>query len=157
MQLRHGSAIALSGVLWMAIGTLLLMKGFSLLLRGVGDPSFFLTWGRKLAGDPEQGSLLVVMGGLLVGFLKGRVVLAKTARRVIARIVSLPSPCAVSKLYSRSYLLLLSSMVLLGLAFKWLPLAYDLKGFIDVAIGSALVNGSAFYFRHLIEKRTSHL
>ncbi len=157
MKLRHGLAISLSGALWFCIGFLLLMKGFYLVLQGSGEPSFLLSGMISLGGDKEQGSLLLIIGGLLVGFFKGRVVLGKTAGRVIARIATLPNPCALTSIYSRSYVLLLSSMVLLGMSFKWIPMPYDLKGFIDVAIGSALVNGSAFYFRHLIEKKANHL
>jgi len=46
-------------------------------------------------------------------------------------------------------------MLSLGLIVKWAPVPYDVRGLVDVAIGSALTNGSAFYFRHLAMKKKS--
>jgi hypothetical protein len=38
-------------------------------------------------------------------------------------------------------------MMALGLVFRFLPIPIDLRGLIDVAIGSALINGAMLYFR----------
>lgn len=158
MNIRHGLAIALSGVLWMSIGILLLLKGFGYLLHPSPEltPSL-LPYLSSFGKDASQAPLFLVSIGLVIGFIKGRFILAKTASRVIKKIESLPNPCPILSVYSPTYLILLGSMVFLGMLFKWLPIAYDIKGVIDVAIGSALTNGSAFYFRHFADARRKKL
>ncbi|MES2199635.1 MAG: hypothetical protein V4489_05670 [Chlamydiota bacterium] len=158
MNIRHGLAIALSGTLWMTIGILLLFKGFSYLLHSTpGQVPSLLPYLSSFTKQAEQASLILVSVGLLIGFIKGRLILAKTAARVIKKIESLPNPCPILSVYSPGYLMLLGSMVFLGMLFKWLPLAYDIKGVIDIAIGSALTNGSAFYFRHFADAKRKKL
>jgi hypothetical protein len=151
MKVRQGVAIALSGITWMGIGILLLTKGFSLVLTplSLSAGALFLPKLSSLVGSARQASLLLVCVAIFIGFLKGRLVLRKSADRIISRILSLPNPCSFFSIYPRSYLILLGSMMGLGMALKWIPIPYDLKGFIDIAVGSALTNGSAFYFRQL--------
>jgi hypothetical protein len=38
-------------------------------------------------------------------------------------------------------------MMMLGMIFRYLPIPIDVRGFIDLAIGSALMNGAMLYFR----------
>lgn len=154
MKIRHGVAIVLSGIIWMGIGVLLLIKGFSLLLHPVDDKSAFLIpYMGSFAAQKEQASLVLVSLGLLIGFFKGRFMLAKAAAKVIARILSLPNPLPFASLYTRSYVILISSMMILGMSLRFVQIPYDIKGVIDVAIGSALINGSAYYFRHFAEQK----
>lgn len=154
MYIRHALAIICSGLLWMGIGIFLLLKGFSLLLHPeIQGIPLLLPYLTSMTTRPEQGSLLLVSFGLLIGFIKGRLILSKTARRIIARIGSLPNPCKLSAIYPTPYLFLLLGMMSLGILFKWLPIPYDIKGIIDIGVGSALMNGSAFYFRYFAEKR----
>jgi hypothetical protein len=152
MKVRQGVAIALSGITWMGIGSLLLTKGFSFILipssLGAGG-ALFLPKLSSLVGSAQQASLLLVCVAIFVGFLKGRLVLSRSANRIISRILALPNPCSILSIYPRSYLILLASMMALGMGLKWIPIPYDLRGFIDIAVGSALINGSAFYFRQL--------
>ncbi len=150
MKIRQNVAIAFSGMTWLGVGILLLFKGFSLILtpQPLGCSTLFLPKLISLAGSVQQASLILVCIGLVIGFLKGRFVLSKTAKRVIERIVSLPNPCSIVSVYPKPYLILLASMITLGMSLKWISMPYDLKGLIDIAIGSALTNGSAFYFRH---------
>ncbi len=157
MKIRQKTAIILSGIIWMGVGIFLLTKGFSLLLHPKVDqaPTFLTNYMKSLAGNMEQGMLLLICFGLFIGFLKGRFVLSKTANRTISRIVSLSDPCSLSEVYSKGYVILLASMMTLGMALKWFPIPHDIKGLIDVIIGSALTNGSAFYFRHLAAQKKS--
>lgn len=150
MKIGRNAAIIMSGLTWIGIGVLLLTKGFSLILSSVsiGQAAVLLPHLQVVAGGFQQAALILVGIGLFVGFLKGRLVLEKSASRIITRIVSLPNPCSLSSVYSRSYLILIASMMGLGMGLRWIPIPYDLKGVIDVAIGSALINGSAFYFRY---------
>ncbi len=154
MKIRHGAAIIFSGALWMGVGVLLLVKGFSLLLHpAVGKVSLLMPYMGSFAEQKEQASLILISIGLVIGFFKGRFVLAKSAARVIARIVSLPNPCSVFSMYTRSYVILIGSMMLMGMSLRWVSIPYDIKGIVDVAIGSALTNGSAFYFRYFAEQK----
>ncbi len=133
--MRKQIAIALSGTLWMGIGIMLLTKGLRLLVT---------------AGKGEQTTLALVSVALLLGFIKGRFVLAKTVRRVVSRIASLPE-VTFTNVYEKKYLILLSSMVALGVSLKFFPLPPQVLGFVDVVIGSALINGALLYIRSLFQ------
>jgi hypothetical protein len=99
MKVRQGVAIALSGVTWMGIGILLLVKGFSLILTpaALSVGAVFLPKLSSLVGSAQQASLLLVCLGIFVGFLKGRLVLSRSANRIISRIL-----CQTRALFSRS-------------------------------------------------------
>lgn len=128
--------IALSGFTWFFIGAFLLYKGLHLIAEAThqGDLS-------------HQAANVFIAVGLVVGFLKGRFVLVKTVRRVVSRITSLPLPIQFKDAYSPSYWILIASMMALGMIFRFLPISTEIRGAIDVAIGSALINGALLYFR----------
>jgi hypothetical protein len=114
------------------VGCLLLYKGLQLLSEGVEVAnSNQLTW--------------LVGIALLVGFIKGRFVLSRTVRRISLRLAALPEPIRFVDAYPKSYWLLLASMMALGFLLRLVPL--EVRGFIDVAVGSALLNGAMLYFR----------
>jgi hypothetical protein len=103
MKIKQGFAIVLSGMIWMGVGVMLLIKGFSLLLHPVaGKSSLLLPYFDAFSVSREQASLVLVASGLVLGFLKGRLVLAKSASRVLKRITSLPNPLPITKMYGRS-------------------------------------------------------
>lgn len=78
--------------------------------------------------------------GLMIGWAKGRWVLSKTARRMISRIPHLPQPIRIQDALPLSYLALIGVMTGLSMALRWLP--GDLRGLIDLAIGTALLFAS---------------
>jgi len=119
----------LSGVLWLLIGTWLLYKGLRLL---------------SLSADRSEASWWMA-AGLLVGFVKGRFVLSRTVKRIAGRIDALSEPIRFTQIYPKSYWLILGSMSLLGFVLRFFPV--DWRAFIDVAVGSALINGAMLYFR----------
>ena len=125
--------INLSGLVWLAIGVFLLRKGLSLITAA------------QMEGD--QAAIILITAGLLIGFVKGRFVLSKTVKRVVARILSLPEPIRFSQVYSASYYVLIGGMILLGISMRWIPIPQEVRGTIDVAIGAALMNGAVLYFR----------
>ena len=147
--------IGFSGVLWFAIGVFLLLFGVKLVvfsaLEGASHSTLFsklctLTKGR------EQAALILVASGLVLGFMKGRFVLSKTVKRVIHRIGSLSEPIRFLDVYSAKYFVLIASMILLGMTMRWLSVPSDIRGMIDVAVGSALMNGAMLYFRACFQK-----
>lgn len=134
--MKHRGWIALSGVTWFVIGTFLLYKGLRLINEAIHQD------------DLSHRAANAFIGiGLLVGFFKGRFVLVKTVRRVVSRITSLPLPIQFKDAYSPSYWILIASMMALGMIFRFLPIATEIRGTIDIAIGSALINGALLYLR----------
>lgn len=124
--------IFVSGLIWVAAGFMLLYKGLRFLSDGVD------------AQNQARATWLIAVG-LLIGFIKGRFILSKTVRRLVLRIVSLEQPIRAKDVYPMSYWILLSSMMAMGFLLRYVPLEW--RGCIDVAIGSALLNGSLLYFR----------
>jgi hypothetical protein len=115
--MKRKNWIVITGISWLCMGVWLLYKGLSLISKS------------------------------LVGFLKGRLVLSKTVKRITKRIYSLQAPVGFKDAFPVSYWLLIGFMMTLGMGLKFLPISIDIKGAIDVAIGSALVNGAMLYFR----------
>lgn len=130
MKVRHSTAFVFSGVTWFGIGLMLLSKGLNFLIQG-----------------GNENSLIFVAIALMVGFLKGRFVLSKTVKKMEARISAKSNPFPIKELYPQSYYILIGSMVLLGLIVRFAPFNITVRGAVDVAIGSALMNGAFLYFR----------
>lgn len=145
--MTHRTWVAASGFLWFFVGTFLLYKGLRLLTEAAFQADSLCARLQGIFGTAQQAATVFIALGLVIGFFKGRFVLGKTVRRVVARIAALPLPIRFRDAYSRSYWILISSMVALGLSFRFFPIAIDIRGTIDVAIGSALINGAMLYFR----------
>lgn len=151
MHLSKTTWIAISGVIWFIIGMGLLTLGLNFIVYKaqveIHETTSLVAKIAPLAGGREQAALTLIAVGLLAGFMKGRFVLVKTVRRVVERILKLPVPIKFSQIYSKGYLLLMGGMVLLGMGIKWVGFPMEIRGIIDVAIGSALMNGAVAYFR----------
>lgn len=158
-KLSHAALVAISGVIWLAVGCFLLPQGLKLLLTSPSSDAEapLLRLLAPYLGGAETTALLLIVLCLLVGRLKGNYVLRKSVQRSINRIVTFPNPTSIANIYSRGYYLLFGSMVLLGMSIKWLGLANDIRGVIDVAIGAALITGAMLYFRQAIALRKSPL
>jgi len=151
MHLSKTAWIAISGMIWFIIGIGLLTLGLNFIVYKSQiewqETTSLIAKIAPLVGGREQAALTLIVIGLILGFLKGRFILMKTVRRVVERILKLSSPVNFSQVYSKGYLMLIGAMILLGLSMKWLGLPQDIRGTIDVAIGSALMNGGVAYFR----------
>ncbi len=151
MKLSHTKLIVLSGLIWFAIGVYLLQLGLGLLLgtlhAGADVPTPLIHTLSPWIVTAQTAVLGLILLGLFIGYFKGRYVLGKSAKRGVSRILSFPSPVPLSKIYSLKYYLLLGLMVGLGVSIKFLGIHNDIRGFIDVAIGAALINGAAIYFQ----------
>ena len=158
MRLSYPSAIIFSGVLWLAIGILLLSKGLNYLvvaggahLAGTLQGFSLLTQIDRFVNNPERSAIALVSVGLILGFFKGRMVMKKAVNRVVKRIRSFPSPIPITAMYSKGYLCLIGGMTLMGISLKFLPIPIDVKGVVDLAVGTALINGAILYFRAAFE------
>lgn len=145
--MKHRGWIALSGFVWFFIGAFLLYKGLDLITQAAFQTSSLCYRMKDTFGTPQQAATVFIAIGLLIGFFKGRFVLVKTVRRVVGRISTLPLPIRLKDAYSPAYYILIGSMMALGMVFRFLPIPLDIRGTIDVAIGSALINGALLYFR----------
>jgi hypothetical protein len=145
--MKHRTWIALSGFLWFFIGLGLLYKGLHLITEAAFQPNSLCFRLQTYFGSAQQSAVVFIGIGLMIGFFKGRFVLVKTVQRVVTRISTLPLPIRLQDAYSKSYWILIGSMVALGMTFRFLPIPIDIRGAIDVAIGSALINGAMLYFR----------
>ncbi len=148
--MQHKNWIRISGLMWSLIGGFLLYKGIHLMELAIFGPQAHASLSHRLGsyvGGDEKGATAIIALSLLVGFIKGRFVLSKTVHRVCNRIASLSLPISFSQVYSPVYFLLIGSMILLGVGMRFAPIPIDLRGAIDIAVGSALINGSLLYFR----------
>ncbi len=100
---------------------------------------------QNLSGVNSAAALVAF--ALMIGYFKGKYVMRKSANRIVARIQGLPNPISLFKAYHPAYFILIASMMGIGMFIKALGLPNEIRGFIDVAIGSALINGSMNYFR----------
>lgn len=131
--------IRLSGISWFFLGTYLAYKGIRYLVIAISDANLLFSPGRKFA--------LLVSFALVVGYCKGRFVLRKTAERLISRIASLSNPISFFQIYPLRYWLLIGCMMALGMGLNIFSIPFDVRGLVDLAIGTALITGSFFYFR----------
>lgn len=140
-----------AGSIWLLAGANLLFLGVRFLLESATPLSLansnlpllhtVIEW---MPQDTFAVPFLACIGAL-IGFVKGRTVLRRAARREVQRIFALPHPVSMRQLYSLRGAILLGLMFCLGLLLKFLNLPLDVRGVIDVAIGVALILGSTHY------------
>ena len=151
MRFTHNIAIITSGIIWLIVGLFLLYKGlfFTVLAKVTYNPADFPLYALfgKIKNDPESIALISVLLSLVVGLIKGRVALAKSAKRTVTRLLSTPAPLKAKDVFPLPYILLVMLMMLLGMSLKYFKVPYDIRGFVDVAVGSALINGAIIYFK----------
>ncbi len=148
VQLSHSKIAILSGAIWMAVGIFLLQLGLTLLFLPTSslDSTPLLNL-FSTSISPSETAVIITALALYIGFLKGKYVLTKTANRTLSQIRLLPNPAPIHKIYDKKYYMLLGIMILLGISIKYMGIPNDVRGAIDIIIGSALINGAAHYFR----------
>jgi hypothetical protein len=167
LKVNHRTLVILSGLIWLVMGVFLFKLGFKLLGgafdyidKGTLPASYPLLkkssdfFGSLQAGI-TNGIVILTAISLFIGFLKGKKVLGKTALKAIARITAFPNPTNLTNLYSGRYYILLAGMMGLGISMNVLGIPHDIRGTIDIIIGSALINGSVVYFRHALSMQSA--
>lgn len=147
LKLSHSGMTFFSGAIWMAIGIFLLQLGLNLLFGqfiSLKTTTPLLDLFKNIF-NPDEAGILITTVALLIGYLKGKHVLTKAANRGIDRILSLPNPAPFYLIYGVKYFVLIGVMILLGICLRYFP--NDIRGAIDIAVGSALVSGSLHFFR----------
>lgn len=141
------SALRLSGLIWLLVGIFLMSLGCKFLAASLHTPSIDKFSFLQHSLSAQTTLLWVLVCALAVGHLKGRFVFKRTVQRQIARIESLPKPIRLLHLYGAGYYILILAMMGLGILMRFLPIALDVRGAVDLTVGSALIQGSLHYFR----------
>lgn len=131
----------LLGALWLFAGIMLLSKGVNLLLAIVHQPFF-----RFFRASQGETAAILVCLGLFLGQFKAKYVLRKTAMKRIQQMSS-QSSFTFFQIFNFRYLILIATMISLGLLLKFFHTPHDLRGLIDITIGTALIHSSIFYFK----------
>lgn len=139
-------AIALSGGVWLAIGIFLLNLGLNLLVGGEGARPLEGVLS-SLFGGSNAAAIALIAVALLIGYYKAKAVFTRVVKRTVERVLSLQEPIAFTSIYNFRYLLLILLMMSLGFLMRFFQVPSDIRGFIDVAVGAALINGGVSYLR----------
>ncbi len=154
IKMSHKALIIFSGLIWLIVGCFLLPLGLNFLLQAVQKIHLhekvhypLLSLFLSLTSNVENAAVILIAIGMLIGYSKGRYILGKSALKGVQRIRSFSNPTELKNIYSLKYYILLIIMIGLGVSMKYLGIPTDIRGLIDVAIGSALINGAMIYFR----------
>ncbi len=137
--MNKNSLYALAGSLWALVGLFLIVRG-AVMYQTALDTQ-----------NASQTALAVsITLSVLLGIIKGRFVLSKTARRNKSRIDSLEEPLKVHHVYTKSFYFLIAGMILLGVTLR--TFNEYLGGYVVVAaiycgIGLALMVSSLVYWK----------
>ena len=154
MKISPFGALLISFLTWLSIGVLLLYKGLKIFVDFVyaESKSLAIDFLSHQLGSKEFAVLLCISLSVLVGFMKGRLVLKKTVNRLSNRFFSFGRPMKIQEMYPRYYLFVLIGMMSLGMGIKFLPVPLELRAFVDVAVGAGLTNGAMQYFNLAFSK-----
>lgn len=151
--MKPRTATVVAGLVWLAIGILLLSKGVYYLASAayplLATPLLFIPFLTDWVGSTEQAALLVIALALLLGLFKGRMLLAKVARANVVRLKEM-GHVPFAQIYPRRTLFIIGAMISLGVILRWAPT--DLRGGIDIMVGSGLIHGAMAYGKALLSK-----
>lgn len=139
--------IFLSGLIWFGVGTMLLCIGLNLFADSIITMPAVTTSLTSLTSDPFYTIVFLIAIALVLGTLKGRTILRKSAVKNCLRLSKLGSSAPLHKLYTLPFYALIGGMMLLGMGMSFLGIPSDIRGVIDVAVGSGLIQGALVSFR----------
>mgnify|MGYP004005813061 FL=1 len=136
--MNKNSLISIAGGFWCVVGLFLIIRGFGLY---------------QLAGQEQHATqIAITLSGItagLIGLIKGKFVLSKTARKNKNRIHQLEDPVSIHQLFAKPFYILIPMMMGLGVLLR----SYNeyLGGYVVVAaiycgIGMALIVSSRTYW-----------
>ena len=136
--MNKNSLISIAGGFWCVVGLFLIIRGFGLY---------------QLAGQEQNATqIAITLSGItagLIGLIKGKFVLSKTARKNKNRIHQLEDPVSIHQLFAKPFYVLIPMMMGLGVLLR----SYNeyLGGYVVVAaiycgIGMALIVSSRTYW-----------
>ena len=130
--------LAVAGGIWGLVGLFLISRGAHLYQLAVAEQH-----------ASQQAIIFSGIAGLIIGGIKGKFVLAKTARKNIARIDNLVAPLKLHHVFSKPFYGFILGMMLLGFLLRYLNTylgGYVVVGAIYCGIGMALIVASRAYW-----------
>lgn len=129
----------LAGGIWGVVGMFLIYRGAHLYQLAASEQH-----------STQQAIAFSGVIGLIIGAVKGKFVLSKTARKNISRIESLVAPLKIHHVFSKPFYGFIAGMMLLGFLLRYMN--EYLGGYVVVAaiycgIGAALVVSSMAYWK----------
>ena len=132
--------LQIAGLIWVIVGLFLIYRGSGLYNLAV------------IEQNTSKGTLIIsVILGVVIGIIKGKFVLSKTALRNRNRINQLVPPLSIHQIFSGAFYGLIAGMMVLGFLLREFN-AY-LGGYVVVAsiycgIGMALIAASSVYWKN---------
>lgn len=145
LKFKSKTLVLLAGIIWIAIGTILLSVGLNYL---VNHPPVF---------TPSGAAPILIALALILGAVKGRFVLSRSAKRNCERLSQIKTPAPLHQIFPPPFYFLIALMMLLGISMTYFELAPDIRGVVDVAVGAALINGAVAYFKAFSKPAAAHL
>ena len=132
--------LQVAGLIWIIVGLFLIYRGSGLYNLAVIEQN-----------TSKEALIISVILGVVIGILKGKFVLSKTALRNRNRINQLVPPLSIHHVFSGSFYVLIAGMMILGFLLREFN-AY-LGGYVVVAsiycgIGMALIAASSVYWKN---------
>ena len=139
ITLSKNNLIYIAGSIWLMTGAFLIYRGSHLYQLAVSEQH-----------STQLNIIVSVLAGLIIGAIKGRFILSKTAGRNLNRIQSLEPPIKVHQVFTKSFYGFIFGMMLLGVLLR--TMNEYLGGYLVVAaiycgIGTALIVSSLVYWR----------
>ncbi len=154
-SVSHATLYRLSGLVWLAVGIVLLNTGLVFIMQGFTSHPFYpqlysamFTSLSSLVHGPDNAACVLIGIGLAIGLVKGRFVMRKAASKSFDRIKLLENPTPITNLYTKANIFILAAMMGLGMSMKYMALPCDIRGLIDAAVGAALMQGAVSYFHY---------
>lgn len=98
------------------------------------------------------------VAALSVGLIKGKLILDKTANRVISRVETLQEPNpfkSIFQMFGAKTIALILAMMGIGLILRWAGVSFEIRGLIYLAVGTALLWSCRRYWLASIQTATS--
>ena len=132
--------LQVAGLIWIIVGLFLIYRGSGLYSLAVMEQN-----------TSKETLIISVILGVVIGILKGKFVLSKTALRNRNRINQLVLPLSIHHVFSGSFYGLIAGMMILGFLLREFN-AY-LGGYVVVAsiycgVGMALIAASSVYWKN---------
>jgi hypothetical protein len=93
-----------------------------------------------------------------IGLVKGKLILDRTANRVIERVDSLEEPNpfkSVFQMFGSKTIALILAMMGIGIVLRMAGVSFEIRGLIYMAVGMALIWSCRRYWTATFEPRTS--
>jgi len=136
---NKNSLYTIAGSVWGLVGLMLMVRG------GLMFQTALTTQNAS-----QTAVILAIIASLVLGTVKGRFVLSKTARRNKSRIEQLEEPLKLQHVYAKSFYFLIVGMIALGIslrAFNEYLGGFVVVGAIYCGIGLALIVSSTVYWQ----------